>query len=72
MKTDEQIIEAMNLQDEIKEELSQDELHEYEMRSDLNYFLKHSEFEEFREMYQKLSQKAWEYGWVDVKVKDWL
>jgi len=72
---DDEIIEAMILQDEkdsIRADMLQDELHNRNMRTDIYYFLKHSEFEELEEMYQKLSQKAWEYGWNNVKVKDWL
>lgn len=75
MKTDKQIIEAMNLQDEknsIRADMLRDELHERRMRTDLNYFFKHSEFIELNNLYEELSQKALEYGWVDVKVKDYL
>lgn len=76
--SDEQIIEAMMLQDEIDkansvcEDIESDELHEHNMRTDLDYFLKHSEFAELKEMYQELSQKACEYGWCDVEVKGYL
>lgn len=72
---DDEIIEAMILQDEkdsIRAEMLQDELHERRMLTDFEYFLKHSEFEELEEMYRKIDKKAWEYGWLDVRVKDWL
>ena len=67
--SDKEIIEYMNEKDSIRAEMLQDELHERNMRDDINYFLKHSEFEEFKDMYQKLSQKALKYGWCDFKVK---
>lgn len=53
-------------------DMLQDELHERNMRTDIYYFLKHSEFAELKEMYQELSQKACEYGWCDVEVKGYL
>jgi len=75
MKTDKQIIDAMLLQDEkdaIRQEMLQNELHERNMRTDVNYFLNHSKLHELREMHHKLSQKALRYGWCDLKVKDYL
>ena len=70
MKTDEQIINATMLQDEkdsIRAEMLQDELHERNMRADINYFLNHSKLHELREMHPKIS-----HGWCDFKVKDYL
>lgn len=49
-----------------------DELYERKLRTNFEYFLSENGFAEFREMYQKLSQKAWDYGWNNVKVKDYL
>lgn len=73
--SDKQIIEAMNLQDEkdsIRADMLKDEYEERKLRTDIDYFLERNGFSELEEMYQKLSKKAWEYGWVDVKVKDYL
>lgn len=72
--SDEEIIEAMNADDERKEELLRDgldELHERKMRNDFEYFLENSNYLELKEAYDKLNAKMWNYGWVD-NLKDFL
>lgn len=66
MKTDEEIIDAMILQDEkdaIRQEMLQDKLHERLMRADIDYFLKNSSFEVFNEAYNKFLKELRHYDW---------
>ena len=74
LNTDEQIIEAMILEDEkaaIRQEMLQDELHERNMRTDIDYFLEHSDFDQLKETYDILHQKMWDYGYYSSP-KDYL
>lgn len=69
---DKQIIEAMNADNKIKKkEMLQDELHERNMRTDLDYFLEHNDFDKLKEDYDRLYKKMWDYGYYD-KLKDYL
>lgn len=54
------------IQDEkeaIRQEMLLDALHEKNMRSDIDYFFEHSNFEELKKAYDELHKKMWEYGW---------
>lgn len=74
MKTDEEIINAMALQDEkdaIRDEMLQDEANERRLRTDIDYFFEHSGLDELKETYDKLHKKMWDYGYYD-SLKDYL
>lgn len=74
MKTDKQIIDAMLLQDEknaIHQEMLQDALHERNMRTDIDYFFEHSNFDQLKEDYDKLHKQMWDYGYYG-SLKDYL
>lgn len=72
--TDEEIIEAMLLQDEknaMREEMLQDQHHEYLMRTDIDYFFEHSNFDQLKSDYSKLHKQMWDYGYY-TPLKDYL
>ena len=74
MQTDKQVIDAMLLQDEkdtIRQEMLQDALHERNMRTDIEYFFKHSNFDQLKLDYDKLHKQMWDYGYYD-SLKDYL
>lgn len=60
MKTDEEIYDFKM---ECREQALRDQKHKEDMRSDINYFFEHSNFEELKNAYDKLHKKMWEYGW---------
>ncbi len=71
---DKQVINAMLLQDEkdtIRQEMLQDALHERNMRTDIEYFFKHSNFDQLKSDYDKLHKQMWDYGYYD-SLKDYL
>ena len=72
--TDEEIIDAMVLQDEknaMREEMLQDQHHEHLMRTDINYFFEHSNFDQLKSDYNKLHKQMWDYGYYEP-LKDYL
>lgn len=74
MKTDKQIIDAMLLQDEknaTHQEMLQDALHEHNMRTDIDYFFEHNNFDQLKSDYDKLHKQMWNYGYYD-SLKDYL
>ena len=74
MHTDKQIINAMLLQDEkdtIRQEMLQDALHEHSMRTDIEYFFEHSNFDQLKSDYDKLHKQMWDYGYYNSP-KDYL
>ena len=71
---DKQVIDAMLLQDEkdaIRQEMLQDALHELNMRTDIDYFFEHSNFDQLKEDYDKLHKQMWAYGYYG-SLKDYL
>lgn len=56
---------------EAREQDLQDQLHEQKMRSDFDYFLEHSKYQELKEAYDELNLKMTEFGWLD-DLKGWL
>ena len=48
---------------ELKEEKYQEEVHEYRMRTDYDYFLDHIEATELSDLYYRVKQAYEEYGW---------
>lgn len=69
MKTDDSILQ--NEKDAMREEMLQDERHERFMRTDLDYFFEHSDFEQLKKDYDRLHKKMWDYGYYD-SLKDYL
>ncbi len=74
MLTDTEIIDAMLLQDEkdaMRQEMLQDQYHERLMRTDINYFFEHSNFDQLKADYNKLHKQMWDYGYYEP-LKDYL
>lgn len=70
--TDEEIIERMNLRNEILAERRQEQLHEYHMRTNLEYFEEYSEhLKQFRESREGLVKELYKYN-LKLKPEDFL
>ena len=69
---DNEIIERMNMRDEMLAEQRADQAHEYRMRTDNDYFEKHSEWlERFLEARKNLILELRKYG-LEYKPEDFL
>ena len=72
MMSDNEIIERMNIRDEMLAEQRADQAHEYRMRTDSDYFEKHSEWlNKFLEARENLILELRKYD-LEYKPEDFL